>query len=72
MSRIGNCHDNACAESFWALLKVECLYRTRYATWAAAEMAVFPYIEVFYNRTRRHSALGYLRPDAFETLHAVA
>ena len=72
MSRTGNCHDNACAESFWARLKVECLYRTRFATRTAARQAVFHYIEIFYNRTRRHSALGYLSPDAFEALHAAA
>ena len=72
MSRRGNCHDNACAESFWARLKVECLYRQRFATRAAARQAVFQYIECFYNRTRRHSSLDYLSPDAFEALHAVA
>lgn len=66
MSRTGNCHDNACAESFWARLKVECIYRTRFATRLAAEEAIFSYIEVFYNRTRRHSSLGYLCPNAFE------
>ena len=66
MSRKGNCHDNACAESFWARLKVECLYRTIYPTHEAARDAVFRYIEVFYNRVRRHSALGYLSPDDFE------
>jgi len=72
MSRRGNCHDNACAESFWGRLKVECLYRTHFATRAAARFAVFHYIEVFYNRTRRHSALGYLSPDAYEAAHAAA
>ncbi len=70
MSRKGNCHDNACAESFWARLKVECIYRTTFPTREAARAAVFRYIEVFYNRTRRHSALGYLSPDAFEAQHA--
>ena len=72
MSRKGNCHDNACAESFWARLKVECIYRTTYPTRAAARAAVFRYIEVFYNRIRRHSALGYLSPDAFEARYANA
>jgi transposase InsO family protein len=72
MSRRGNCHDNACAESLWARLKVECLYRTQFPTRAAAQLAVFRYIEVFYNRTRRHSALGYLSPDAYEAAHAAA
>lgn len=72
MSRRGNCHDNACAESFWGRMKVECIYRTRFQTRAAAHLAVFRYIEVFYNRTRRHSYLGYLSPDAFEARHAAA
>jgi transposase InsO family protein len=72
MSRTGNCHDNACAESFWARLNVECIYRTRFATRAAARQAIFHYIEIFYHRTRRHSALGYLSPDAFEARHAAA
>ena len=72
MSRRGNCHDNACAESFWGRLKVECVYRTRFATREAARQAIFRYIEIFYNRTRRHSALGYLSPNAFEALHAAA
>lgn len=72
MSRKGNCHDNACAESFWARLKVECLYRTTYPTREAARAAVFRYIEVFYNRIRRHSSLGYLSPDAFEARYANA
>ena len=72
MSRTGNCHDNACAESFWARLKVECLYRRHFATRTAAYAAIFRYIEVFYNRKRRHSSLGYLSPDAFEAFHAAA
>jgi putative transposase len=72
MSRRGNCHDNACAESFWGRMKVECVYRTHFATREAARQAIFRYIEVFYNRTRRHSALGYLSPDAFEARYAAA
>ena len=72
MSRKGNCHDHACAESFWARLKVECLYRTTYPTHEAARAAVFRYIKVFYNRVRRHSALGYLSPEAFEAQYADA
>ena len=65
MSRTGNCYDNAVMESFWATLKVEEVYRQEYATHAAAKAAIFEYIEVFYNRKRRHSALGYLSPEAF-------
>jgi putative transposase len=66
MSRRGNCYDNACAESFWARLKVELVYRQRFATREAARQAIFEYIEVFYNRIRRHSALGDISPEAFE------
>ena len=66
MSRRGNCHDNACAESFWARLKVECIHRHRFATRDEARQAIFEYIETFYNRTRIHSSLGYRTPQAFE------
>jgi len=69
MSRRGNCYDNACAESFWGRLKVELIYRQHYRTRAEARAAVFEFIEVFYNRTRRHSSLGYLSPDAFEAAY---
>lgn len=66
MSRKGNCWDNAPTESFFATLKRECVYRHRFATRSEARTTVFDYIEVWYNRKRRHSALGYLSPDAFE------
>jgi putative transposase len=52
--------------SFWARLKVECLYRCSFASHAQARTALFEYIEVFYNRQRRHSGLGYLSPREFE------
>jgi transposase InsO family protein len=65
MSRTGNCYDNAVMESFWATIKVEEIYRQEYATRAQAKAAIFEYIEIFYNRKRRHSALGYLSPEAF-------
>jgi putative transposase len=71
LSRPGNCWDNAVAESFFATLKVELVYETRWLTHAAAERALFDYIEVFYNGQRRHSSLGYLSPRAFEE-HAQA
>lgn len=71
LSRPGNCWDNAVAESFFATLKVELVYETRWLTRAAAERALFDYIEVFYNGQRRHSSLGYLSPRAFEE-HAQA
>ena len=66
MSRTGNCYDNAVMESFWASLKIEEVYRQSYVTRHQATAAIFGYIELFYNRTRRHSALGYLSPEAFE------
>jgi len=65
MSRTGNCYDNAVMESFWATAKVEEIYRQEYATREQAKAAIFEYIEIFYNRKRRHSALGYLSPEAF-------
>jgi transposase InsO family protein len=66
MSRKGNCYDNAVMESFWATLKTEEVHRNDYATREIATAAIFRYIEIFYNRQRRHSALGYVSPEAFE------
>jgi transposase InsO family protein len=68
MSRSGNCYDNAMMESFWATLKRELVYRRRFATRAEASRAIFEYIEVFYNRERLHSSLGYQSPVDFETM----
>jgi putative transposase len=65
MSRRGNCYDNAAMESFFASLKKELVHRTRFATRAEARAAIFWWIEVWYNRKRRHSALGYLSPEQF-------
>jgi putative transposase len=65
MSRKGNCYDNAPTESFWGHLKQELVYQRRFATRLEAEAAVREYIEVFYNRMRRHSALGNMAPSAF-------
>jgi len=62
MSRKGNCYDNAFIESFWSSLKYELVYHHRFATHAAARAAIFDYIEVFYNRTRLPSSLGYTSP----------
>ncbi len=67
MSRKGNCYDNAFIESFWSSLKYETVYHRRYATRAEARTAIFDYIEVFYNRTRLHSSLGYVSPTTFES-----
>lgn len=67
LSRPRQCWDNAVAESFFATLKTELIYRVPLASVAAARAAVFEYIEVFYNRRRIHSALGYQTPAAYET-----
>ena len=66
LSRPRQCWDNAVAESFFATLKTELVYRQPWPTIAAARTAVFEYIEVFYNRKRLHSALGYQSPSAYE------
>jgi transposase InsO family protein len=66
MSRVGNCWDNAVAESFFATLKRELADDADWATREEARTAVFEYIEVWYNQHRRHSSLGYLSPVAFE------
>jgi len=66
MSRAGNCYDNAAMESFWAKLKNELVDRQTFASRAAARLAIFEYVEVFYNRQRLHSALGYQSPVDFE------
>ncbi len=66
MSRTGNCWDNAVAESFFATVKVELLQDVTFATRAQAHSALFDYIEVFYNRHRRHSTLGYVSPAHYE------
>jgi putative transposase len=66
MSRRGNCWDNAVAESFFSTLKKERVRQRIYKTRELARADIFDYIEVFYNRTRRHSHLGGLSPEAFE------
>ena len=66
MSATGNCYDNAPMESFFASLKRELVYQRTYHTRAEARLDIFCYIETFYNRQRRHSALDYLSPIAFE------
>jgi putative transposase len=66
MSRRGDCWDNAPMESFFASLKKELVHHENYPTRAEARASVFEYIEVFYNRVRRHSALGYLSPVEYE------
>ena len=68
MSRPGDCYDNAVVESFFATLKRELLQGRRFATRETAQREVFEYIEVFYNRQRLHSALGYLTPAMYEDI----
>jgi putative transposase len=72
MSRRGNCWDNACVESFFGTLKRELIYHRRYRTREEATQDIFEYIEVFYNRRRRHSTLGHCSPAEFEARTAVA
>jgi transposase InsO family protein len=72
MSRKGNCWDNAVVESFFRTLKVERVYHRRYRTREEARQDVFQWIEVFYNRQRRHSTLGYRSPAEFEAIMKVA
>jgi putative transposase len=66
MSRAGNCWDNAVAESFFATLKAELVHGARWPTRAAAHRALTGYIDSWYNHQRRHSALGYRSPVAYE------
>jgi transposase InsO family protein len=66
MSGKGDCWDNAMMESFWATLKTELIHQNHYATRDHAKAAIFEYIEVFYNRKRLHSSLGYVSPESFE------
>ena len=65
MSRKGTCYDNAPMESFWASLKNEMIHHRGNTTRANAEAAIKEYIEIFYNRQRRHSRLGYVSPASF-------
>jgi putative transposase len=69
MGSVGDCFDNAMAESFFALLECELIDRSRWRTHREARVAVFDYIEGFYNPRRRHSALTYLSPAEFERRH---
>ena len=69
MSAKGNCYDNAAMESWNHSLKVEAIHGERFDTRAQAKAHVFDYIEVYYNRNRLHSTLGYLSPDEFERTH---
>jgi putative transposase len=70
MGSVGDCYDNAMAESFFATLECELLDRVRFRTQAEARIAIFDFIEGFYNPSRRHSSLGYVSPIEFERQHA--
>jgi transposase InsO family protein len=72
MSGKGNCYDNAQAESFWARLKTELLEGGAFRSVEEARIEIFSYIDGYYNRIRRHSALGYLSPDEFEKRFEIA
>jgi transposase InsO family protein len=72
MSRKGNCWDNAPAESFFHTLKTELIHHRRFETREQAKQEIFEYIEVFYNRQRKHSTLGYRTPTEFDQLHRKA
>lgn len=69
MSRKGNCWDNACVESFFGSLKNEWVKGKIYKTFDDAKKDIFKYIEVFYNRKRRHASLGYVSPAVYEEMH---
>jgi putative transposase len=68
MSRSGNCYDNAYMESFFGTLKTELVHGERYRSRLEARLSIFEYVEVFYNRQRIHSALGYRSPEEYEKL----
>jgi putative transposase len=70
LGSVGDCFDNALAESFFARLETELIDRAGWRTSAEARLAIFDYIETFYNSRRRHSALGYLSPTAYERRYA--
>ncbi len=72
MSRKGNCWDNSVVESFFHTLKTELVHHCRYKTREEAAQSIFEYIEVFYNRKRRHSTLGYQSPEKYEMMALAA
>ena len=70
MGSVGDAYDNAMCESFFATLECELLDRRRFGHQVQARMAVFDFVEGWYNPTRRHSALGYKSPINFERMHS--
>lgn len=69
MSRKGNCYDNACIESFHSVLKKELVFLETFKTRQQAKQRIFEYIEIFYNRQRIHSSIGYQSPTNFERMY---
>ncbi len=72
MGSVGDCYDNALAESFFSTLECELIERTIFRTRGEARLEVFDFIEAFYNRTRRHSSIGYVSPVVFEARAAIS
>lgn len=72
MSRKGNCYDNATQESFYHSLKTELVFHERYADLEEARTSIFDYLEIFYNRQRSHSSLGFMSPAEFEKVEIAA
>jgi len=72
MSRKGNCYDNAVVESFFARLKSEWINHNRYRSRSEAIRSLFYYLEIFYNRKRRHSSIDYITPQKYEILPLAA
>ena len=72
MSRKGNCYDNAVVESFFSSLKNELVHHQDYQTRQEARSDIFDYIELFYNRRRKHESLGYHTPTAYDSIKRVA
>ena len=72
MSRKGNCYDNAVVESFFHTLKTELVYFQNYETREEARQSIFEFMEIFYNRQRLHSKLGYVSPVVYEKMSTVS
>jgi transposase InsO family protein len=70
MSRAGCPYDNACSESFFATAKKECIYLKNFATMEEVKRDIFEYVEIFYNRKRMHSYLGYMSPVEYRLAHS--
>jgi len=68
MSKKGDCYDNALMESFFGTFKEECVERHTFKTRSEARQVIFEYLEVFYNRQRKHSSLGYVSPANYEKM----